>query len=90
MLLQIGNASHQRFSVPTSQPCWERLARLDHPSASMQLEGPERDHDHGCIRIASRHTALDVEELLRSEFATESGLGDDIVRTPQRNRISQD
>ena len=72
---QIGDAS--------AQGCRVLRGQLSFIGAAVELQSPDRGHDHHCIRPQSRPTALDIQKLFGPQISAEARLRHHIVPQPQ-------
>ena len=71
MAQQVGKAPLQRLQI--------LVVQLGLGNAAVMLQGPDGGHHHHGVRLQIRHTALDIQELLRSQVGAKARLCDHIV-----------
>ena len=72
MLQQVGQTLFQGFQI--------LIVQITLRHAAVILQSPDRSDDHNGIRPETGDTALDVEELLRTEIGGETRFRDHIIR----------
>ena len=89
LLAQVGRAGQHVVRVLFEELRRERPAR-DHPVlAGVNLQRPDRRHDHGGVRRKARRSAFDVEEALGAHVGAEAGLGDEEIAGVDADQVRQ-
>ena len=73
----------QQIGETPAQGCRVLRGQLGLIGAAVELQSPDRGHDHHCIRPQSRSAALDIQKFLGTQIGAEARLRYHIVPQPQ-------